>query len=101
MSNEAFQHGNSKALSDGEQEWLRAIIKRAVGKDGITNPETGEQLEGVTDLAQAIGASKLSLLGAACGLGVSLSQNKLMRLFVKAFADADAKARETAASAQA
>jgi len=81
-----FPHGNSKVLSTEHEAWLRAIIREvdSKGLDSVESP--GTKLESVSDLAREIGASKLALLSAACGLGVSLSQHKLIGLFVTAYA---------------
>lgn len=90
--NEGFPHGNSKSLSPAHEEWLRAIIKATKGDGGVESIETpGKKLETVNDLSNEIGASKLALLSAACGLGVSLSQHKLIGLFVNAYAKREAE----------
>jgi hypothetical protein len=84
--NETFPHGNSKALSADQEAWLRAIIKETTTEAGVESIENpGTKLDSVNDLSREIGASKLALLSAACGLGVSLSQHKLIGLFVSAY----------------
>lgn len=86
---EAFTHGNSKTLTDEQAQWLQAII-RAAAKDGVPSFERpgGDAIKGVSALATEIGASKLALMSAACGLSVSLSQHKLIGLYVAAYVKA-------------
>lgn len=92
---EAFTHGNSKTLTDEQAQWLQAII-RAAAKDGVPSFERpGDAIKGVSALAAEIGASKLALMSAACGLSVSLSQHKLIGLYVAAYV----KASQPSASA--